>query len=49
MPIYEYRCQKCGKLLELLQDHRAAEWIQCPCGHKAERTISQTGPWNFKQ
>lgn len=48
-PIYEYRCKNCERLIELVQDHHAAESTQCTCGHEAERTISQTGPWNFKQ
>ena len=48
MPIYEYRCEKCDRLIELVQDHHAAEWIKCDCGHEAKRTISQTGPWSFK-
>ena len=37
MPLYEYECQKCGKLTEILQSHAKADnvdnEVKCPeCG-----------------
>ncbi len=32
MPIYEYRCEKCGKVFELLRhidDHNTVQCVQC--------------------
>ncbi|PLY03457.1 MAG: zinc ribbon domain-containing protein [Desulfuromonas sp.] len=42
MPIYEYRCEVCGKLTEKIQRAPLAE-IACPaCGKTATRTVSLT-------
>jgi putative FmdB family regulatory protein len=43
MPIYEYRCEKCGKTFELLQKIEEAPATQCvECGGKLQKLISQT-------
>ena len=36
MPLYEYECQKCGKLTEILQSRAEAdEEVKCPeCGSR---------------
>lgn len=40
MPIFEYRCQTCGKTVEKIQSQPLAE-IPCPaCGAKAQRAVS---------
>ena len=43
MPIYEYRCRKCGKLFEKIQKmDEGGDSLQCPyCGgQKPERMFS---------
>jgi putative FmdB family regulatory protein len=42
MPIYEYRCLKCGRLSEILLHSLDSQNIQCPwCGsYKLDRLIS---------
>lgn len=41
MPIYEYKCNKCGKVFEKLQEINADTFFTCPvCNEKAERIIS---------
>ena len=36
MPLYEYRCQSCGKLLEVLQKISEPPRTECPsCGQNA--------------
>ncbi|NLW92020.1 MAG: zinc ribbon domain-containing protein [Syntrophomonadaceae bacterium] len=41
MPIYEYRCEKCGKF-EKMQKFSDPILEQCPeCGSRAERLISR--------
>ena len=44
MPIYDYKCQQCGKVSELLLRSADSENIKCPnCGSKnLERLISAT-------
>lgn len=45
MPIYEYRCQRCGHELEVMQRITAEPLAQCPeCGAEdgLKRLISQT-------
>jgi len=44
MPVYEYRCGKCGHEFEELQRITAAPIRKCPqCGkHAVERLISKT-------
>jgi putative FmdB family regulatory protein len=47
MPIYEYSCKKCGKLVELLQRSGTDEaGIKCPdCGEDAlAKVLSVTAP-----
>jgi putative FmdB family regulatory protein len=40
MPIYEYLCSHCGKLIEKIQ-RRAEPDIPCPtCGASAQRRVS---------
>jgi putative FmdB family regulatory protein len=44
MPLYEYRCSKCGKTFELLQKFSDAELKKHPgCGGKVEKLISASG------
>lgn len=41
MPIYEYECQKCGKITEALQDFNDSPLKRCKsCGGKLERIVS---------
>lgn len=41
MPLYEYRCQTCGKNFEKLQPHKGRDLVSCPdCGTRAGRRIS---------
>lgn len=43
MPIYEYRCEKCGREVELLQHHGAGTVPGCDaCGGRMKRKISAT-------
>lgn len=44
MPIYEYRCTKCGNLFEeWTKSFDSPEEEACPeCGGKAERVVSRT-------
>ena len=39
MPLYEYECQKCGKLTEILQNHSESDKdVKCPeCGSSEMR------------
>jgi len=39
MPLYEYECQKCGKVIEILQSHtEAKKGIKCvECGSSEMR------------
>ncbi len=49
MPIYEYRCTKCGEIFEVF--HMAGEDVEpkCPkCLGKAERILSPIGGLVFK-
>jgi len=44
MPIYEYRCQSCGKELEVTQRITEDPLSLCPsCGGRLQRLISNTG------
>ncbi len=44
MPIYEYRCAKCGKVFEVLQKFSDAPLKKHEkCGGKVERLISASG------
>lgn len=41
MPLYEYKCVKCGHRFEKIEGHNASETKKCPkCGAKAKRQIS---------
>ena len=41
MPIYEYRCQTCGRTLEKRQKFSDAALTECPyCGGHLEKTIT---------
>lgn len=41
MPLFEYKCVKCGHRFEKIEGHNASETKKCPkCGAKAERQIS---------
>ncbi|MGA8143619.1 MAG: FmdB family zinc ribbon protein [Candidatus Acidiferrales bacterium] len=44
MPLYEYKCGKCGHRFELIEKHSASEVKKCPkCGAKAPRQLSAPG------
>jgi putative FmdB family regulatory protein len=48
MPIYEYRCEKCGKF-EKLQKITEASLTECPtCGSQVQRVISKNVGIVFK-
>lgn len=40
MPIYEYQCTKCGKVMDRLVSYRTADEQKCDCSEdaKLERT-----------
>jgi putative FmdB family regulatory protein len=41
LPLYEYRCVKCGHRFEKIESLSASEVKKCPkCGAKAERQLS---------
>ena len=41
MPLYEYKCEKCGHQFEKIEGHSASTTKKCPkCGAKATRMIS---------
>ena len=41
MPLYEYKCVKCGHRFEKIESVNASETKKCPkCGHKAGRMAS---------
>ena len=41
MPLYEYKCSKCGHRFEKIENYSASEVKKCPkCGAKAERQVS---------
>ena len=44
MPLYEYKCDKCGHRFEKIEKHSASEIKKCPkCGANAPRQISAAG------
>lgn len=44
LPLYEYKCAKCGNKYEKIEGYSAAETQKCPkCGGKAERQVSAAG------
>lgn len=41
MPLYEYKCSKCGHRFEKIESVGASETKKCPkCGAKAERLLA---------
>ncbi|HXN21064.1 MAG TPA: FmdB family zinc ribbon protein [Candidatus Binatus sp.] len=41
MPLYEYKCAKCGHQFEKIEGHNASTTKKCPkCGAKAPRMLS---------
>ena len=43
MPIYEYRCEKCGSNIEVIQKLNDAPLKRCKkCRGKLEKTVSRT-------
>jgi putative FmdB family regulatory protein len=41
MPIYEYRCHKCGETIEIMQKFSDRPMSRCPsCGGKVSKIIS---------
>lgn len=41
MPIYEYKCLKCGKVIEILQRSSEPHLKECPkCGSSLKRLLS---------
>ena len=41
MPLYEYKCEKCGHRFERIEPHTASEIKKCPvCGGRAERQLA---------
>lgn len=44
MPLYEYRCTKCAKLLEVIQGFKDAPLKTCEsCGGRLQKLISRSG------
>jgi putative FmdB family regulatory protein len=44
LPLYEYKCDKCGHRFEKIEKHSASEIKKCPkCGANAPRQISAAG------
>jgi putative FmdB family regulatory protein len=42
LPLYEYKCEKCGHQFEKIEGHTASETKKCPnCGAKAQRMLSK--------
>lgn len=42
MPIYEYKCRKCGKIIEVSQKVGDLPLTKCKCGGKLRKLISST-------
>jgi putative FmdB family regulatory protein len=41
LPLYEYKCEKCGHQFEKIEGHNASITKKCPkCGAKAQRMLS---------
>ncbi len=40
MPLFEYKCDKCGHVFEKIEKHSASSTKKCPkCGAKAKRQL----------
>jgi putative FmdB family regulatory protein len=40
LPLFEYKCDKCGQVFEKIEKHSASATKKCPnCGAKAERQL----------
>ena len=49
MPIYEYRCDDCGDLFEVLVSMGCREQQTCPnCGHKGATKMVSSGGFILK-
>jgi putative FmdB family regulatory protein len=49
MPLYEYKCKKCGHRFELIQSFSAEDAKECPvCHGEVERLISTPARAQFK-
>jgi putative FmdB family regulatory protein len=49
MPLYEYKCKKCGHRFELIQSFSAEDPKECPvCHGEVERLISTPARAHFK-
>ena len=49
MPLYEYKCKKCGHRFELIQSFSAEDAKECPvCHGEVERLISTPARAHFK-
>jgi len=40
MPIYEYQCESCGKVVEVFQKFSDAPVTKCSCGGRLKKLIS---------
>ena len=44
MPIYQYKCQKCGEIEEILQQTTELKKLKCAnCNNSMEKIISPVG------
>jgi putative FmdB family regulatory protein len=49
MPIYEYKCKKCGKITEkIFPINENIDHIVCECNYMATKIISKTGIFDIK-
>ena len=49
MPLYEYKCKKCGHRFERIQTYSAADATECPvCQGEVEKLISTPARAHFK-
>lgn len=48
MPIYEYECQKCGKVTEALQKFSDPPLSECPHCHGALHKLVSLGAFHLK-
>lgn len=42
MPIFEFKCLKCGEVIEAIA-HHTVKSVKCDCGGKATKVISAPG------